>query len=484
MKSLVHTPLKNVLLATVLGAFPLAAAAHAETVVIAMTDDGFTAPDVTVDQNAIITFVNKDSIPRWPASNLHPTHELYPEFDPGRAIEPGDLWTFRPTRPGTWRYHDHLNPHRTGTITVTAEEGEETAAPAAGASPAPAAPARSPQPPLSPLSPWQNVWRAITSFFTRLLHLPARPAAPAADAARFTAMSEAEQYEHLATLARQYGARAAWQAVKDTYTDEAGTSLGGRAHDLAHYAGTLIFAEQSLAGLTECDATFAFGCYHGFTQAAFTDSLDPLDDIARACERLGPRTSGPWASCIHGIGHGVATFFNASDLPGALAACDALEHGPTFCHDGVFMEFSFSAPSSVYNADDPLAPCTALDPRYRPACGRNQPHVMERRHGLDRPRTAAVCLGTEVAIREPCLHALGYVITNESRGDVSCIIDQCRQLPLPAHDACFSAAATELVFQNYPRWQTAAPTICQASSPTAQRACHDRLNLTISQYHR
>ena len=54
----------------------------------------------------------------WPASDLHPTHSLYSEFDPGEPFESGKAWAFTFDKPGQWGYHDHLKPNHRGVVTV------------------------------------------------------------------------------------------------------------------------------------------------------------------------------------------------------------------------------------------------------------------------------------------------------------------------------------------------------------------------------
>jgi plastocyanin len=68
----------------------------------------------------------------WPASAFHPTHTVYsgtslsehcPDtagtaFDACKGFLPGQSWSFKFTKAGTWKYHDHLNPGATGTIVV------------------------------------------------------------------------------------------------------------------------------------------------------------------------------------------------------------------------------------------------------------------------------------------------------------------------------------------------------------------------------
>lgn len=101
---------------------PSKALSQVEAVVVEMTEEGFEPREVTVDQDTIINFVNQDAKDRWPASNVHPVHDIYSEFDPKKPVQPGESWTFKPNRVGTWRYHDHLSPRIGGTINIVAAD--------------------------------------------------------------------------------------------------------------------------------------------------------------------------------------------------------------------------------------------------------------------------------------------------------------------------------------------------------------------------
>ncbi len=87
--------------------------------VISMTSDGFTPPSLEVPTGTTVYFRNDGVRNHWPASAVHPTHQEYPGFDAFRSIPPGDHYRFTFDRPGTWRFHDHLNPAKTGAVTVT-----------------------------------------------------------------------------------------------------------------------------------------------------------------------------------------------------------------------------------------------------------------------------------------------------------------------------------------------------------------------------
>ncbi len=77
------------------------------------------APDrITIKQGDTIQFVNDSTEERWPASNIHPTHEIYSAFDPKKSIMPSKLWSFRFDEAGIWQCHDHIEPKITCRVTV------------------------------------------------------------------------------------------------------------------------------------------------------------------------------------------------------------------------------------------------------------------------------------------------------------------------------------------------------------------------------
>ena len=86
--------------------------------IVTYTDSGFNPATMTVRAGEPVSFINNSSRDFWPASGPHPTHTNYPEFDAKLAIPPEGSYTFTFTKPGPWKYHDHLNPALTGTITV------------------------------------------------------------------------------------------------------------------------------------------------------------------------------------------------------------------------------------------------------------------------------------------------------------------------------------------------------------------------------
>ncbi len=85
---------------------------------VIMNDEGFVPANFTVAKNTKVIWVNKGTISHWSASDFHPTHGIYPEFDSLTGIEPNAEWTFKFNKVGIWRFHDHLNPGARGTVKV------------------------------------------------------------------------------------------------------------------------------------------------------------------------------------------------------------------------------------------------------------------------------------------------------------------------------------------------------------------------------
>ncbi|OHA63687.1 MAG: hypothetical protein A2842_01305 [Candidatus Wildermuthbacteria bacterium RIFCSPHIGHO2_01_FULL_48_25] len=100
--------------------------------VVLYTDSGFVPQIFIVQLGETVTFVNGSTSPMWPATAVHPTHQVYPGsdinkcntaeekniFDACGGIEPNQEWSFTFEEKGSWGYHDHLNPSRRGTIVV------------------------------------------------------------------------------------------------------------------------------------------------------------------------------------------------------------------------------------------------------------------------------------------------------------------------------------------------------------------------------
>jgi len=101
-------------------------------VIIKITTNGFEPKEVEISKGTKVTWINEQSNPSWPASAVHPTHEVYPGssikkcgtpeqdkiFDACHGLNQGEKWSFVFNEIGEWYYHDHLNPSWKGEIVV------------------------------------------------------------------------------------------------------------------------------------------------------------------------------------------------------------------------------------------------------------------------------------------------------------------------------------------------------------------------------
>ena len=80
--------------------------------------DKFNPSNLEINQGEEIAFINKDTVSHQIASDNHPTHEKYPEFE-SKVLSPGESFTFKFEKAGEWSFHDHLNPSLVGSIKVS-----------------------------------------------------------------------------------------------------------------------------------------------------------------------------------------------------------------------------------------------------------------------------------------------------------------------------------------------------------------------------
>lgn len=103
-----------------------------QTYTIEYTSSGFEPSEITISSGDSITFLNTISTNVWPASNVHPSHTVYPNsginkcgtseeseiFDSCKGLSEGESYTFTFNEIGTWSYHNHLRASKTGKIIV------------------------------------------------------------------------------------------------------------------------------------------------------------------------------------------------------------------------------------------------------------------------------------------------------------------------------------------------------------------------------
>ena len=447
---------------------------HGE-LIIRMTENGFEPKTLTVTEGDEVLFINNDDTDRWPASNFHPQHTIYPEFDAKGGVRPGESWKFKFENVGTWRMHDHLIPHFTGSITVLEDPDKEVSPTTT-----------------TPVVEKASFWGKLKNFFLKFWPKPTSRTEAGIDSkllTDFKSKDEKGKYAWLEERADIESPKIAWEYVVAAYSTPKGVT--GNPHDMAHLVGQLIFHKYGLGGVSICNPSFAFGCYHGLMEVAFVgDTLveyaQDLEDAQKGCQTIGEKTSPYYWSCIHGIGHGVATFRDY-DLPPSLSDCDALETPVrTYCHDGVFMEFSAGAPANFYKPSDPLYPCSTVREMYKGACARSQTSVMASRMNLKTKEISTLCDESGNAqIIFHCIESLGFNAANQSNYSVALIVKTCREIENEKNSAqCLAAAAGELVFQNVTNWREKSAEVCNALPTPERKNCIDRIEKVAQSYGR
>lgn len=65
-----------------------------------------------------VTFVNKGTKAVWPASGVHPAHQLCPGFDSLKTLKAGETYSFKFTAVKECPFHNHVAPAEKGKIEV------------------------------------------------------------------------------------------------------------------------------------------------------------------------------------------------------------------------------------------------------------------------------------------------------------------------------------------------------------------------------
>lgn len=77
--------------------------------------------NITIAVGDTVRFINNDNIMHWPASGIHPTHQICPGFDSLKGLSEGEIYSFTFKEAKECPFHDHLNADAAfrGKITIT-----------------------------------------------------------------------------------------------------------------------------------------------------------------------------------------------------------------------------------------------------------------------------------------------------------------------------------------------------------------------------
>lgn len=398
------TFLAYLLLGTILLGAPPHSQAATQTTKVLMQKDSFSPQTITINQGDTVVFENVDAQDRWPASNIHPTHEIYPEFDPKKPIPANTSWQFTFNKAGTWKYHDHLLPTISGTVVVT-DNLIQTANPTI---------------PSKPEGFFSRVWHSIKNWWMRIWHKP--PPQRKTPDEKFDENIQVndenifQDDSKLAAYIHKYGPK---QTIAELHALEA---KFGSCHQPAHRAGHLGYQQLGDHALIEYSPECQSGYYHGVMEAYFKDH--GADNLKESFTQLCPSNLNNFFEhqCIHGIGHGLLAWTNY-ELPEALAACDQLPKRQDSCWTGVFME-NLSAQIANGNKttsagntdvhltkylknDDALYPCDGVETKYQSSCYFLQTSRMLQIFGQDFKKVADACATAPDIYHLSCFGSMG-----------------------------------------------------------------------------
>lgn len=92
-----------------------AKASNSPTVVL--DDVGFSPKTLTISKGTTVVWTNKSGGPASIDSDPHPIHTSYPPLNLGN-VDDGQTVELQFDQPGTYNYHDHYHPQKTGTVIV------------------------------------------------------------------------------------------------------------------------------------------------------------------------------------------------------------------------------------------------------------------------------------------------------------------------------------------------------------------------------
>ena len=289
------------------------------------TDKGYNPSQLEVPLGAKVNFKNTSSIPMWTASDPHPTHTDYPQFDADRDYPSGGVYTFEFNRLGTFGYHNHEKSIDRGFIQVV-----------------------DPENPLPDIDKTKQSQRATRDKFMDIL----KPGDPTS------------VYKLMDAINKN-------RSVANDCHDMA-HDWGHRAYQLYGFSGAMTYNNPNHNGLRDMDHICAGGYMHGILEELFLNQPDLKNNPNSVCANIPIINRG---SCYHGVGHGLM-FVNKRDVKASLVTCKSLPDiiDERRCYEGVFMEMFWGdtdhagADTLGWNQSEPLETCVSADTDQKPDC--------------------------------------------------------------------------------------------------------------------
>lgn len=418
---------------------------------VRIAKQGFEPNNIRINVGASVRFSSKIERPFWPASDAHPSHRLYPEFDAEKAIASGESFSFRFDKPGMWNYHDHLNPKHTGVITVTSGL---FASSDCGNS--------------NTISCWQQGLRKAY---------------------------------------RTGGITAAFTKYKQLYDEK--PDFAAACHDMAHIIGFEAWKGYRQGSLTipfEEAASCSYGFYHGFFEAILAGGDGDLFKAKSVCDEISRQpamkdnANAFLLACSHGLGHVSFDLVDSSRYFGnderimteALAHCDAVvpeDPSRRMCANGVFYSLQQAYNDKKYGISidtaNPYRLCEKLTGSFRLACFGQMTIASLDKLAIASLEAFPSALRLVLTIPDSSgqLEAMSYIAANAGASikkdqDLQGIISNCQILNGTIRESCLRGFIGGLFYVGKPTVEyERVLTLCKSDILTSsdKNVCYERL---------
>lgn len=375
-----------------------------KVVAIAMNENGFVPKDVEIMQGDTVVFENTGKKPHWPASNIHPSHQIFPEFDPNKGIPAGEKWSFTFYKAGEWRFHDHLDPEFSGSVRVNGDQNAGKAVYISRETPKMTAP--------------ENIKNADVML------------------ASANMMQIAKNDDELRVWLKRAGAK----KVMDKLLKDSGGGATVDCHQESHAVGRIGYELYGSSVFLDGTAACHSGYYHGAMETFLKEkgTIHLAKSVAEICNKF-PTSFGVF-ECLHGVGHGVVAYKDY-DLPQALETCEQLEtdYDRNSCYGGAFMENVVAAQgmgatkgheTKWANKVDPLFPCNGISQDYniQYQCYQMQTSWMLTIYGYNFSKVVSECLKARLDMVSVCFKSYGRDAAGHTLRNPQKIVELCAKV--------------------------------------------------------
>ncbi|MFZ2522235.1 MAG: cupredoxin domain-containing protein [Minisyncoccia bacterium] len=305
---------------------------------IVLNKDGFSPNELTINQGDTVVFTTSLNKDFWPASDLHPTHGVYSDFDPKKPIKSSESWSFKFDKAGKWGFHDHLNDLSIGFIVVSGESKNSGSC----------------EDDSEKLKCWQK---------------------------------------ELNSTLENKGLPETFDLLSELYSSE--PLFASECHSFAHEIGKFAYKQFSKGRDFELNSKTSYcgyGFYHGFMESMLQSTGD-IKEAKYFCryvgEKLAKDTTDGEGACYHGIGHGSVDgseerFWGNPEkmIESGMSLCLKVSEGDTSkygklyrCVTGAYNAIEILSHDPKYKLSkfekDPFSFCTTQIDEYKEGCYTN-----------------------------------------------------------------------------------------------------------------